>query len=54
MKRILAPVENVRSALYSLGIDEEKADWIIDLFECFMFLFLYTSQGIMAGERTLV
>ena len=34
MKRILAPVENVRSALHSLGIDEEKADWIIDLFEC--------------------
>jgi len=34
MKRILAPVEDVRSALHSLGIDEEKADWIIDLFEC--------------------
>jgi len=34
MKRILAPVENVRSALHSLGIDEDKADWIIDLFEC--------------------
>ena len=34
MKRILAPVENVRSALHSLGINEDKADWIIDLFEC--------------------
>ena len=34
MKRILAPVEDVRLALHSLGINEEKADWIIDLFEC--------------------
>ncbi|PKH06684.1 hypothetical protein [Moritella sp. Urea-trap-13] len=34
MKRILAPVEDVRLALHSLGINEDKADWIIDLFEC--------------------
>jgi hypothetical protein len=34
MKRILAPIEDVRSALNSLGINEDKADWIIDLFEC--------------------
>lgn len=34
MKRILAPIEDVRLALHSLGIDEDKADWIIDLFEC--------------------
>lgn len=34
MKRILAPVENVRSALQSLGINKEKEDWIVDLFEC--------------------
>lgn len=34
MMRILAPIENVRSALHSLGINEKKADWIVDLFEC--------------------
>lgn len=34
MKRIFAPIESVRAALHSQGIESDRANWIVDLFEC--------------------